>query len=75
MHNFLHVYWGSITAMSSFGIIDNNVLGSLNLTASLSWYLALEKLIVFDNSSEASLKMAWSTMFDSFCFENIAFFN
>ena len=49
------------------------VLGSLSLIASLSWYLALEKLIAFDNSSVISLKIAWSIVLDSLCFWNTVF--
>ena len=40
---------------------------------SFSWYLASEKLIAFDNSSVILLKIARSTVFDYFCFWNIAF--
>ena len=43
------------------------VLGSLSLTASLSWYLSLEKLIAFDNSIVISFKMTRSHLFNSFC--------
>ena len=44
------------------------ILGSLSLMASCSLYLALEKLIAFDNFSGISFKMTWSTVFDSFYF-------
>ena len=58
-------------------IIDQQVfgavLGSLSLSASLSWYLALEKLIAFDRSSVMSIKMAWLTVFDPFYFWKIDF--
>ena len=61
---------GTFEPLTNVFTIDQ--LGSLSLIASLSWYLALD-IVVFDNSSVILLKMAWSTVFDYFCFWNIAF--
>ena len=50
------------------------VLGSISLTTSISWYLALERLIPFDSYSAMSVNIAWSAAFDSFCFWNMDLF-